>query len=500
MKKITILLVCFFITNQYTSAQNNKYDNQWILGSIQDSVNIINWSGKEPTIKLKKRYKFTDGFDVSSICDKSGHLKYFSYGCSILSNDANNWLPNAQDINSGYIYDYYCMNAAGGYPVDNSMTFLPMPNDSNKYILFHSSLEKDSFQFYPPRKLNYTIIDATLNNGIGDATKKNESILYNRLAYIGIKACKHGNGRDWWIIVPQLGFHGYYTTLLSPQGISKPNFQMLNSDSLSQYDFFGQSVFSPDGSTFVRADPENGVAVMKFDRCNGKLSNLITLIDTFSNVCAGVAISPNSRFLYVSRRDWLLQYDLEAKDIQESMVLIGTYDGFTSPSAPTSETSFYKCQLAPNGKIYMGGTNTMEFLHVIHKPDLKGELCDFKQHDFELPRRFFVALPNIPYYNLGAKIGSPCEKALGVSEEKYVASSIMVYPNPVSSVLHINVSELYTALVVYDINGKALKNIKTNNYQADYQLDVSDMAAGVYIISGVAENGKRIGAERFVVE
>ena len=493
-------MVCFFMINQNISAQNNKYDNEWIISSTEDSVNIINWSGKEPTIRLKKRYKFTDGFDMTSICNKSGHLKYFTYGCSIMSNDANDWLPNAKDINSGYIYKSYCMNPAGSYPTYNLMTFIPMPDDSNKYVLFHSSLEKDSFQFYPPRKLNYTIIDASLNNGIGDATKKNESILYNRLSHTGVKACKHGNGRDWWIIAPQLGFHGYYTTLLSPQGISKPNFQLINQDSLYQGDWQGQSVFSPDGSIYVRADPTNGVSVMKFDRCNGKLSNLTTLVDTFSVDCTGVAISPNSRFLYVSLRSWLLQYDLEAKDIQESMVLVGTYDGFVSPTCSICQTSFYKCQLAPNGKIYMGATNSMEFLHVIHKPNLKGELCNFRQHDLELPRWFFVALPNIPNYNLGAKIGSPCEKALSVSEEKFVANNIMVYPNPVSSILHISVSELYTALVIYDINGRVLKNIKTNNYQADYQLDVSDMAAGVYIISGVAENGKRIGAQRFVVE
>ena len=493
-----MLMVCFFIAN-HLSAQN-KYDNEWIAADNTDSVNVISWSGKEPSVKLKKRFKFTADFDAASICDKSGHLKYFSFGCSILSNDANDWLPNTQDINSGYIYKSYCGNAAGTYPSWNAMTFVPMPNDTNKYVLFHESRDKDSVQFYVPRRLNYTIIDATLNNGIGDATKKNETIVYNRLSEVGVKVCKHGNGRDWWIIVPQLGFHGYYTTLLSPQGISKPNFQVLNQDSLNQSDFAGQSVFSPNGSTYVRADPINGVSVMKFDRCNGKLSNLTTLIDTFPIACAGVAISPNSRFLYVSRSSWLLQYDLEAKDIQESVVLIDTYDGFISPTCGICQASFYKCQLAPNGKIYMGATNAVEFLHVIHKPDLKGELCDFKQHDFELPRRFFAAMPNMPYYNLGAKIGSPCEKALSISEEKFVANNIMVYPNPVSSVLHISVSELYTALVIYDMNGKVLKNIKTNNYQADYQLDVSDMAAGVYIISGTAENGKRIGAQRFVVE
>jgi hypothetical protein len=499
MKKTTILIIYFFIANHLLS--QNLYDNQWILGanSNYDSVNVITWKGKEPEIEEKKRSKFTIGFDMASICDKAGKLKYFSYGCSILSHEANNWLPNAKDINKGYIYNAYCENAAGNYPSYNAMTFVPMPNDSNKYVYFHESLEKDSSKFYPPRKLNYTIIDATLNNGIGDATQKNETILYNRLDNVGIRACKHGNGRDWWILTPQLGFHGYYTHLLSPQGISPPNFQLLNKDSLSESSYIGQSVFSPDGSTYVRADPVNGVMVMKFDRCNGKLSNLTTVVDTFPYVCTGVAISPNSRFLYVSRGDVLLQYDLQAKDIQESMVLIATYDGFTSPTVNT-ETDFYKCQLAPNGKIYMGSTNSMEYLHVINDPDQKGELCNFEQHGFLLKRRFYIALPNIPNYNLGPKIGSPCEKSLSVKEEKYVANTIMVYPNPASSILNINLTEWYISLAVYDINGKLLKNIAVNNYQSDYQLDVSDFTAGVYLISGIAENGKKIGAQRFMIQ
>ncbi len=475
-----------------------KYDYQWLTGGVNsDSLNLISWLDGKSVATLKKRGICAPGPDIASICDKNGSLNYFTYGCSIYDAKSNKMLDNAKDINKGIVWDEYCQVAAGNYPSYSGLTFLPMPGDSNKYVLFHQSRDEDSFQAYVPRRLNYTIVDSELKNGMGDVTKKNVTIVYNRLAEVGIRACKHGNGRDWWVIVPQMGTRGYYTTLLTPEGVSKPNFQLVSKDSISQFDFLGQSVFSPDGSIYAHGAPDAGLSILKFDRCNGKLSNLIHIKDTMTFFCMGMAISPNSRFLYVTKRNWLIQYDLEAADIAKSAVEVGVYDGFVSQIG--AQTSFYKCQLAPDGKIYIGSTNSVQSFHVIHEPDQKGALCDFKQRDFELKRRYFIALPNNPNYNLGPKIGSPCEKALG-SEEIVEQDKILVYPNPTNGQLNINISLFFSTLYIKDITGREIKKIATSPYHSEYQIDTYDMENGIYFIHGISEDGAKVAVQRFVVQ
>jgi hypothetical protein len=498
-KSIYLFFLIFFCINNLIAQL--KYDYQWLIGgSNADSINIITWQkDKKPTVTLKKRCACVPNPDMASICDKNdGTLKYFTFGCSIYDFKSYKFLDNAQDINKGIVWDEYCNFPAGSYPTYNGLAFLPMPSDSNKYILFHQSRVNDTtFLAYPTKRLNYTIVDSKLKGGIGDATEKNVMIIYDRISEVGIRACKHGNGRDWWIIVPQMGTHGYYTTLLTPEGVAKPNFQLVDKDSISQYNFAGQSVFSPDGSTYAHGDPEAGLSILKFDRCNGKLSSLLSIKDTMPLVCMGMAISPNSRFLYVAKRNWLIQYDLWAEDVAKSAVEVGVYDGYTLPIG--TQTSFYKCQLAPDGKIYIGSTNGVQTFHTIHQPDLKGALCDFKQHDFELKRRYYIVLPNNPNYNLGPKIGSPCEKALG-STEIIEQDKILVYPNPVNEQLYISSSIYFSTLWVSDITGRQVKKIVTSPYYSEYRIDTYDMENGIYFISGISENGAKVAAQRFVVQ
>ncbi len=489
IKKLVLMII--FIYQYFVSFAQINYGKTWLMGYSGDSMNKIEFYFDKTIFSHVKRKKGLSG-NYSSICDKKGVFRYISGGCSILDKNQN-FLLNGKGLNLGFMYEGHCFDGWGDYPTWNGLIFLPMPSDTTKYILYHQSMEKDSQEHYPPRKLNYSIVDVTLNNGIGDVTKKNESILYNRLSKVGIQACRHGNGRDWWIVAPQKGFQGYYTTLLNPQGVGMPQYQKISNDTLIEYDFAGQSVFSPDGTTYVRADPANGVFTMNFDRCTGKLSNLMSLQDTLNGSCVGVAISPNSRYLYVARRNWLLQYDLQANDIQASQVVIDTFDGFQAPF----DASFYQCLLAPNGKIYISCTNGGYAMHTIHNPDAAGKSCSFKQHDI-IFKYLKNELPNLPNFALGAKIGSPCEKELS-NQEVWEANKIMLFPNPTSDLLNISLSWKFKQLFITDLTGRLLKNIATNDYESDYQISTLDLENGFYFIQGIREDGKKV-MQRFVVQ
>ena len=74
----------------------------------------------------------------------------------------------------------------------------------NIYYLFHGTI--DNTADYTANYLYLTTIDMNLNSGKGQVTSKNVIKIQDTLNSGRITACKHGNGRDWWIIVRPTGF------------------------------------------------------------------------------------------------------------------------------------------------------------------------------------------------------------------------------------------------------------------------------------------------------
>jgi PKD repeat protein len=122
----------------------------------------------------------------------------------------------------------------------------------------------------------------------------------------------------------------------------------------------------------------------------------------------GAAISPNSQYLYITTGLQLLQYDLWAKDIQSSKLVAGEYDGYVEPG--WFGTYFGMMALAPDGRIYMlPTTGSSRVMHVIDKPNERGEACNLLQHNIQLPTSNARTLPNFPNYSLGSLPEGACD-------------------------------------------------------------------------------------------
>jgi plastocyanin len=84
--------------------------------------------------------------------------------------------------------------------------------------------------------------------------------------------------------------------------------------------------------------------------------------------------------------------------------------------------------------------------------------------------------------------------ATGVGENS-LPKEFAVYPNPATSILNISAGVI-GELVVSDVLGKSIKQINTNELISSnnaFQLNVSDLENGIYIISLIpADNKKRI--------
>ena len=330
----------------------------------------------------------------------------------------------------------------------------------------------------------------SLENGLGDVINKNQAILQDTFSDF-LTAVRHGNGRDWWVMVHKNRSNRSLCYLLDPEGLHDPIMQHLG-PKWNYQDWVGQSVFSPDGSKYARTNPYNGLNLFDFERCTGTLSNpLVIDLSADSASACGVAFSPNSRFLYLSTGTKLFQFDMQAADIAASRQLIGVYDGFLAPFP----TTFYQQRLAPDGKIYMAATNGINFLHVINQPDLPGLGCDFIQHGVEMPAYIDVGLPNFPNYRLYDLPGSSCD-TLGidggpvssgepVAEE---AAAFTVAPNPANDETNIRFGQPFSGdITLLDAMGGVVRHL-TINESTLFSLGVGGLPAGIYYLQVQGDN------------
>ena len=388
-----------------------KYDYVWLLGKnsltdIDFAGTVIDFNTSPPDIYYEFRGM---GFYLTnaSISDASGHLLFYTNGISLF-NALNEIMENGDGLNPGQLaiswQDY-------GYVLDQGAIILPVPESDSLSYLLHMDRESNENQTSSNSKRFYFSLIDMNQNIYGTVVKKNEIVKQDIYELGKLTATRHANGRDWWVLLREFGSNLYYRFLVTPNGINSKGFQTIGEPIPSPA--IGQAVFSPDGTKFANVHLTGYlgdaiyISVYSFDRCTGNLSAPIQWVYADSASSGGVAISPNSRFLYVPSFKYLYQYDLWADNIAESKDTIAIWDGFLDP--PVFATTFYMAQLAPDGKIYISSNNSVHYLHVINHPDLPGDSCDVCQHCIEMPSKNAFSLPNFPNFRLGPLEGSPCD-------------------------------------------------------------------------------------------
>ena len=410
--------LCLLLGAMCAQAQEN-FDNIWLFGYANDvdtlprfGRSVMNFN--DDTLRLYKELDTNMSFDAAnaSICDESGLLQFYSNGANI-ANWQHEIMENGDTINPGGII--------GGnldeQKLPQGVLILPFPDHPGEYFLFHAG---QVLLFAPTgnftvgcHPLYYSRVNMAENGGLGTVLEKNIPLVPDTLGVGKITATRHANGRDWWVVVNEFYSDKFYSLLLSPEGVSAIEEQYVGEPLLSG---LGQACFSPDGDTYVNVSLTqftNATYIYDFDRATGQLSNQRIIPLEGDLVSAGIAISPNSRYCYISAYLNILQVDLLANDLYESIDTVATYDGYEEP-IPSTEglslaTVFFMAQLAPNGRIYLNTTNSVRSLHVINQPDLPGDSCDVQQHAIQLPTLNAFSLPNFPNYKLRNLIGSPAD-------------------------------------------------------------------------------------------
>lgn len=499
---------------------SQKHDNVWMFG--YDSKTLIPeiegtiGSFDENHISLSYIPTQLNIFSTNAtISDEEGNLLFYTNGCFI-ADSTHEIMENGEGVNPGVVYDLKCgEDAYLPYYTSGvqSCLILPKPDSESEYYLFHKHI---IYEYEPvfdviTDKLLYTVINTELNNGKGAVVQKNQIAIDSIQAFGQLSAVKHANGMDWWVLSQGYENNDYFTIKVTANGIEDVFVQSIGIPAThAGSSGGGQAVFSPDGTKYVRYNPFDGIFIYDFNRESGTLSNfkLLSVPEIEGVISGGAAISPSSRYLYVSHTIELYQYDLHSADIETSKILIDTFDGFQSPFS----TLFYSMQLAPDCRIYMTSQNTVDFLHVINAPDEEGESCNFQQHSIELPYNHGFSIPNFPNFRLGPLVEGvdpepPCE--LVVSTDESVISregeveKIYVFPNPANTYFKVVFEETLAencGLKLYSSVGKLMLQKELDPGSREFRVELLGVNPGIYFYElerqgEIAKSGKLIVIE-----
>lgn len=326
---------------------------------------------------------FNDDGSVAPVTD--GKLDTFE-GCATISNSFGDLLFYTDGI-TVYNQNHAVMQNGRGLFGDSSSTqsaiIVPKPEDLNIFYIF--TVDTSTFEGDPDRGLNYSIVDMSLNNGLGAVTQKNISLLNDCSEKITavVKDC---SDQSIWVVTfassngSNFVFDTFHAFEVNTTGVVKQSVRS-TFNGLDIEDPRGYLKITPDGTKLASANMKGGLYTYDFDARTGIVSNQENIpISGAAFAPYGVEFSPNSQYLYIhasndifdetGNTSTLLQYDMSAPIVSKSQEIIDSRAIFRGA-----------LQLGANGKIYRTTANSYfegtPYLSIIHRPNQKGNAAGY---------------------------------------------------------------------------------------------------------------------------
>jgi len=382
--------------------------------------------------------------------------------------------------------------------------FLNDPGDSTRAYLFYGQQSAPFLQGQYSMVADIYFTYALLDIPTQSIISKNNIVLSDTSSSGDMQACRHANGRDWWIIKPHMYTDFYYIGLFDPTGIEMNLVQLpdvphlLRTNSVSKFNIQGNKYIQYSGQ------PHQLVHEYDFDRCEGILSNLIVhdISDSVANndILSAISISPDGSKFYFNRNtsapivSGFYQYDLT----NDEMNLISRF-----VSTP---------QMMPNGKKMLFGEYFFDENNVIQRrvseitnPNAPFDELEIIQFKYNTPNAMLAIAPsNFAYFRLGAEAGSACDTlglvSIGHSLPE-VKQGMLVFPNPNAGQLSVRFNQV-NGVVNYQLVsylGQIVKRWGSADALQSIDLSALNLNSGLYIIQAQSDDGK-MHLQKFVYQ
>ncbi|OWY24675.1 hypothetical protein C7N43_20845 [Sphingobacteriales bacterium UPWRP_1] len=262
-------------------------------------------------------------------------------------------------FNSNGVYDQNGTFMSGSFGIfanssSAEINICPVPGSPNRYyILYNAETCSD---------LYYSIVDMTLNGGLGNVVSLNTLINSSNFSE-GMEVVQIPGTNNYWFLTYQCGV-GFTKFLISPSGIGPA--QVFHPYPMPPGGYDGRCEFDYHrGRIGIGFAWSSQVFLADFDPVEGEVCNPVTLSSpAFSNNPFGVDFSPTANKMYFS-----LWYTTGVPNVFQYDFASGTYTGYQPPLGGSGWISgLGQIELGRDGKLYIiedGGSNII----VINNPD-----------------------------------------------------------------------------------------------------------------------------------
>ncbi len=373
----TLLYLVIFIFSAfgcYAQLQNNN----WTFGYYCK----VDFSGAQPNgMTTSASYSIEQCATVSD--EASGQLLFYTDGQKV-------WNANNQTMPNG-------LNLFGGafLSCTQGPVIVPFPDDPTKYYIFTmDDLEYDVPQL--DNGLRYTVVDMTVNNGLGDVDPLQKNIFLTDFLSEKMTVVRSEAIRGDWVIVHKKESDQFLAYKVDGCGVD-PNPVSSNVGTLlmganSNFDprmpFYGSMKANNAGDRIAMPiDDSKLIDFYSFDAATGVLSNPLTVEVTDNTPGSpirkyGCSFSPDGSKFYYTNNISVFQVDLTNYD---SLSIANSHTLIATPANPT-----FQIEEGIDGKLYVaiGGSNVLD---AINSPN--SSFCDYTNNAVTLNGTCMLGLP-----------------------------------------------------------------------------------------------------------
>jgi hypothetical protein len=373
LKVVLQLLFLFILSTLAFNGMCQKEANQWYFGN---HAGLDFNSGSPVLINTGVLLSYDNS---TAISDSIGNILFYSDGMTIWDN-TNSVMSNGSGL-------------VGSNNGGQCALIVPQPQSTLYYVFTVDD-------FSGPNGFNYSIVDISLNGGLGQVISKNNQLFTPSTERLD--SYYNCSDNSYWILTHRWGSNNFNAYKLSSTGLNTvPVVSSIGfSHSGSSYNAMGQLTISPDGTMICCAVYTQGIfELFDFDINTGIVSNPRTI--SGQGNAWGVAFSPDNTKLYTTI--WfgtaIYQFDLNAGSIANITASKISVGNVTGPGSSGYYVGFL--QLAPDNKIYAAKFDD-DYIAAINSPNTPGLGCGFVDNAVNLGVKTCkaglcrMAIPNYP--------------------------------------------------------------------------------------------------------